>query len=65
VAAVLCLETVGPQPRRWTLDELLARYAESYGGPLAAPLAERLRAVPDPAAESVSPRGVRGFSLLD
>jgi adenosine kinase len=65
VAAVLCLETVGPQPRRWTLDELLARYAESYGGPLAAPLAERLRGVPDPAAESVSPRGVRGFSLLD
>lgn len=65
VAAVLCLETLGPQPKRWTLDELLARYAESFGGPLAAPLAERLRGAGGAGADagSVCPSG--RFSLLD
>lgn len=65
VAAVLCLETLGPQPKRWTLDELLARYAESFGGPLAAPLAERLRGAGGARADagSVCPSG--RFSLLD
>lgn len=61
VAAVLCLETLGPQPRRWSLDELLERYAESFGAPLAAPLAERLRG----AAGAGSGRPATGFSLLD
>ena len=61
VAAVLCLETLGPQARRWTLDGLLERYAESYGEPLAAPLAERLRSeAPTPAS---GPAG--RFTLLD
>ena len=61
VAAVLCLETLGPQPRRWALDELLERYAESFGAPLAAPLCERLRG----AAGAGSGRPATGFSLLD
>ncbi|MHB1047731.1 MAG: carbohydrate kinase family protein [Thermoanaerobaculia bacterium] len=61
VAAVLCLETLGPQPRRWILDELLERYAESFGAPLAAPLAERLRG----AAGAASGRPATRFSLLD
>lgn len=61
VAAVLCLETLGPQPRRWVLDELLERYAESFGTPLAAPLAERLR----DAAGAASGRPATRFSLLD
>jgi len=65
VAAVLCLETLGPQARRWSLDDLFERYAESYGEPLAGPLAEALRggrgtsSVPSPA------RGAGRFSLLD
>ena len=42
VAAVLCLETLGPQAKRWTLEELLERYAESFGGPLPETLAGRL-----------------------
>ena len=61
VAAVLCLETLGPQARRWTLDALLERYAESFGAPLAAPLAERLRG--DGGAGSGRPSA--RFSLLD
>lgn len=61
VAAVLCLETLGPQPRRWVLDELLERYAESFGAPLATPLAERLRG----AAGAGSGRPAARFSLLD
>jgi adenosine kinase len=65
VAAVLCLETLGPQPRRWSLDELLERYAESYGGPLPGPHAERLRG-PGAAAAGASPvRPAARFSLLD
>lgn len=61
VAAVLCLETLGPQARRWSLDELLARYSESYGGPLPGPLAERLRA-----ADGDAPgRPAARFSLLN
>ncbi|MHB8797420.1 MAG: carbohydrate kinase family protein [Thermoanaerobaculia bacterium] len=61
VAAVLCLETLGPQPRRWALDELLERYAESFGEPLAGPLAERLRG----GAGTESGRPSASFSLLD
>jgi adenosine kinase len=61
VAAVLCLETLGPQARRWTLDGLLERYAESFGAPLAGPLAERLRG--DGAAGSG--QEAARFSLLD
>ena len=61
VAAVLCLETLGPQSRRWVLDELLERYAESFGAALAAPLAERLRG----AAGAASGRPATRFSLLD
>lgn len=61
VAAVLCLETLGPQPRRWSLDELLERYAESFGQPLAGPLAERLRGGARPESGRPSER----FSLLD
>ena len=61
VAAVLCLETLGPQAKRWTLDGLLERYAESYGAPLAGPLAERLRG---DGAPGVAQAGTR-FSLLD
>jgi adenosine kinase len=65
VAAVLCLETLGPQPRRWTLEELLERYAESYGAPLPAPFAERLRGEPSSAAGGGSARPFGRFSLLD
>ncbi len=65
VAAVLCLETLGPQAKRWTLDELLARYAESYGAPLPAPLAERLRGAPGVRSGDGSVRPVGQFSLLD
>ena len=65
VAAVLCLETLGPQPRRWTLDDVLARYAESFGGPLPAPLAERLRGAAAAAGEDRSGRPSGRFSLLD
>ncbi|MFN7987532.1 MAG: carbohydrate kinase family protein [Thermoanaerobaculia bacterium] len=65
VAAVLCLETLGPQPRRWTLDDLLERYAESFGGPLPAPLAERLRGAAAAAGEEPSGRPSGRFSLLD
>ena len=61
VAAVLCLETLGPQARRWTLDGLLERYAESFGAPLAGPLAQRLRG--DGAAGPAGPAA--RFSLLD
>lgn len=61
VAAVLCLETLGPQAKRWTLDALLGRYAESFGSPLAGPLAERLRGGDAPASGRSSAR----FSLLD
>lgn len=32
VAAVYALETLGPQPRRYTHAEFLARYRENYGG---------------------------------
>ncbi|MDX9732795.1 MAG: carbohydrate kinase family protein [Thermoanaerobaculia bacterium] len=61
VAAVLCLETLGPQPRRWSLDELLERYAESFGKPLVGPLAERLRGL----AGTEASRPAARFSLLD
>ena len=65
VAAVLCLETLGPQPRRWTLDVLLERYAESFGGPLPGPLAERLRGAGGAGADTLSGRPSGRFSLLD
>lgn len=65
VAAVLCLETLGPQARRWGFSELLERYAESYGAPLPAPLAERLHGPGDVGGETVFARPVGGFSLLD
>lgn len=65
VAAVLCLETLGPQPKRWTLGELLERYAESYGGPLPGPLAERLGGGGAGSPEPGSGRPAGGFSLLD
>lgn len=65
VAAVLCLETLGPQAKRWTLDGLLERYAQSYGGPLPGPLAERLRGVVSPASGSGSLRPSGRYSLLD
>jgi adenosine kinase len=65
VAAVLCLETLGPQPRRWTLDEVLGRYAESYGGPLPGALVERLRGAGAAVAGEASVRPGTGFSLLD
>jgi adenosine kinase len=65
VAAVLCLETQGPQAKRWTLDELLERYIESYGTPLAGPLVERLRGGANPASTGGSPRPSGRFSLLD
>ncbi len=65
VAAVLCLETLGPQPRRWTLDELLERYAESYGGPLPGALVERLRGPGAVVGGEGSVRPAARFSLLD
>jgi len=65
VAAVLCLETLGPQPRRWSLDELLARYAESFGAPLPEPLAERLRGGGRDVAGTPSGRPAARYSLLD
>ena len=65
IAAVLCLETLGPQARRWTLDQLLERYAESYGVALPGPLAERLRGGGGGGADALSARPARGFSLLD
>jgi adenosine kinase len=65
VAAVLCLETLGPQPKRWALGELLERYAESYGGPLPGPLAERLGGAGDGSPGPGSARPAGGFSLLD
>lgn len=65
VAAVLCLETLGPQPRRWSLDELLERYAESFDGPLPASLAGRLSGAAAASPGPVSGRAGGGFSLLD
>jgi adenosine kinase len=65
VAAVLCLETLGPQPRRWSLDGLLGRYAESYGAPLPEPLAERLRGAGPSGSGTPSGRPASRFSLLD
>lgn len=61
VAAVLCLETLGPQARRWRLEELLERYDESFGAPLSGPLAERLRGDGGVSAAGPAAR----FSLLD
>ena len=65
VAAVLCLETLGPQAKRWTLDGLLERYAESFGGPLPAALAERLRGGDGAPSGTGSARTAGRFSLLD
>ncbi|MCL4809949.1 MAG: carbohydrate kinase family protein [Thermoanaerobaculia bacterium] len=65
VAAVLCLETLGPQPKRWGLDELLERYSESYGGPLPGPLAERLGGGAPGSPGPGSARPADGFTLLD
>ncbi|MBI5445252.1 MAG: carbohydrate kinase family protein [Deltaproteobacteria bacterium] len=65
VAAVLCLETLGPQPRRWTFADLLERYAESYGAALPGPLAERLHGPGGAEGGAVPVRPVGGFSLLD
>ena len=65
VAAVLCLETLGPQAKRWTLEELLERYAESFGGPLSETLAGRLRGAGNPGGGGGSVRGSGRFSLLD
>jgi adenosine kinase len=65
VAAVLCLETLGPQARRWSFADLLERYSESYGGALPGPLAERLRGPGEPEAGAVFVRPVGHFSLLD
>jgi adenosine kinase len=31
IAAVFALESLGPQPRRYTLREFVARYAENFG----------------------------------
>ena len=65
VAAVLCLETLGPQAKRWTLEELLERYAESFGGPLSETLAGRLRGAGNPGGGGGSVRGSGRLSLLD
>lgn len=65
VAAVLCLETLGPQPKRWSLGELLERYAESFGGPLPGPLAERLGGGGTGGPGPASDRPAGGFTLLD
>lgn len=65
VAAVLCLETQGPQARRWTFTDLLERYAESYGAALPGPLAERLRGPGNPEGGAAFVRPVGHFSLLD
>jgi adenosine kinase len=65
VAAVLCLETLGPQARRWSFEDLLERYAESYGAPLPGPLAERLRGPAASGGGAVSARPVGAYSLLD
>ena len=65
VAAVLCLETLGPQARRWSFADLLERYAESYGGALSGPLAERLHGPGEPVGGTVSARPVGRHSLLD
>ena len=65
VAAVLCLETLGPQPRRWDLDELLERYAESYGESLGEALAARLRGEADGGAGAGPAAATARFSLLD
>lgn len=65
VAAILCLETLGPQARRWSFGDLLERYAESYDGPLPGPLAERLGVTGKTGAEAACARPVGGFSLLD
>ena len=65
VAAVLCLETLGPQARRWSFSDLLERYSESYGEPLPGPLAERLHGPGKPEGGVVSIRPVGRFSLLD
>ena len=64
-AAVLCLETLGPQARRWSFADLLERYAESYGGALPGPLAERLRGPGEPEGGAVFVRPAGHFSLLD
>lgn len=65
VAAVLCLETLGPQARRWSFAHLLERYAESFGGPLPGPLAERLAGPGGAGDGTASARPLAGFTLLD
>jgi adenosine kinase len=65
VAAVLCLETLGPQARRWSFEDLLERYLESYGVPLPGPLSERLRGPAASGAGAVAIRPVGAYPLVD